>query len=125
MYKELLIDKFLDVIECIDIIETRFIEIKSAEDFVISAKGVEKLDSISMRLQTIGEIINKIYKKEPALLEKYPQIKWNDIIGMRNVISHAYMEIDYNVIFKTCKTHLPVLKETIKSILNSLNDSKE
>ena len=125
MHKELLSDKFLDVIECIDIIESRFIVIKSPEDFVESVNGVEKLDSISMRLQTIGEIINKIYKKEAALLENYPQVKWNDIIGMRNVISHAYMEIDHNIIYKTCKTHLPVLKETIKSILNSLNEQKD
>jgi len=89
MHKELLVDKFLDIIECIDIVEARFIEINNPDDFVSSVKGIEKLDSISMRLQTIGEIVSKIYKKESALLEKYPQIKWNDIIGMRNVISHA------------------------------------
>ena len=40
MHKELLIDKFLDVIECIDIIESRFIVIKSPEDFVESVNGV-------------------------------------------------------------------------------------
>jgi len=125
MHKELLVDKFLDVIECVDIIEYRFLEIKTPEDFVDSVNGVEKLDSISMRLQTIGEIISKIYRKEAALLENYPQVKWNDIIGMRNVISHAYMEIDHNIIYKTCKTHLPVLKETIKIILNSLNEPKD
>lgn len=33
MYKELLIDKFLDVVECIDIIEYRFIEIKNPGRF--------------------------------------------------------------------------------------------
>ena len=125
MHKELLVDNFLDIIECIDIVEARFIEINNPEDFVSSVKGVEKLDSISMRLQTIGEIVSKIYKKESTLLEKYPQVKWNDIVGMRNVISHAYMEIDHNIIYKTCKTHLPVLRETIKSIISRLNESKD
>lgn len=72
MYKELLIDKFLDVVECIDIIESRFIEIKTPEDFVESANGVEKLDSIAMRLQVIGEIIGKINKTESQLLNQYP-----------------------------------------------------
>ncbi len=75
MYKELLIDKFLDVIECIDIIESRFIEIKTPEDFVESANGVEKLDSIAMRLQVIGEIIGKINKTESQLLNQYPEVK--------------------------------------------------
>ncbi len=72
MYKELLIDKFLDVVECIDIIESRFIEIKNPEDFVESANGVENLDSIAMRLQVIGEIIGKINKTESQLLNQYP-----------------------------------------------------
>lgn len=82
MYKELLIDKFLDVVECIDIIESRFIDIKTPEDFVESANGVEKLDSIAMRLQVIGEIIGKINKTESQLLNLYPEVKWDDIIGM-------------------------------------------
>lgn len=125
MYKELLIDKFLDVIECIDIIESRFIEIKTPEDFVESANGVEKLDSIAMRLQVIGEIIGKINKTESQLLNQYPEVKWEDIIGMRNVISHAYIEIDHNIIYKTCKTNLSVLKETVQKILIRLNESKE
>jgi uncharacterized protein with HEPN domain len=125
MHKELLIDKFLDVIECIDIIGSRFIEIKNPEDFVESANGVEKLDSIAMRLQVIGEIIGKINKTESQLLNQYPEVKWEDIIGMRNVISHAYIEIDHNIIYKTCKTNLSVLKETVQKILIRLNESKE
>lgn len=43
---------------------------------------------------------------------------------MRNVISHAYMEIDHNIIYKTCKTHLSVLKETVQKILTSINESQ-
>jgi uncharacterized protein with HEPN domain len=125
MHKELLIDKFLDIIECIEIIETRTVEIKSAEEFVLTPQGVEKLDSIAMRLQVIGEIVGKINKTESELLNQYSGVRWEDIIGMRNVISHAYMETDHNIIYKTCKTHLPILKETIKSILNSINESKD
>lgn len=78
-----------------------------------------------MRLQVIGEIIGKINKTESQLLNLYPEVKWDDIIGMRNVISHAYMEIDHNIIYKTCKTHLSVLKETVQKILKSLNESQE
>ncbi len=44
---------------------------------------------------------------------------------MRNVISHAYIEIDHNIIYKTCKTNLSVLKDTVQKILTRLNESKE
>jgi uncharacterized protein with HEPN domain len=125
MHKELLQDKFFDVIECINIVEERFEKIKSAEDFITSKEGIELLDSISMRLQVIGEIINKINKSESELLNNYPQVAWADIIGMRNVISHAYMEIDNIIIYKSCKQEIPVLKKTIEKILITLNETKD
>lgn len=87
MHKELLIDKFLDVVECVALVQKRFEEIQSPDDFVITPRGIEIMDSIAMRLQVIGEIIAKINKTESVLLSKHQDVKWNDIIGMRNIIS--------------------------------------
>lgn len=41
----------------INLIEKRFKSINSSDDFLSNEAGIEKLDSISMRLQTIGEAI--------------------------------------------------------------------
>jgi len=73
----------------------------------------------------IGEIITKIKKSELHLLNKYPEANWNDIIGLRNIISHAYFEIDHNIIYKTCLQDIPVLKETTEKILITLNETKD
>jgi uncharacterized protein with HEPN domain len=45
------------IVESITLINERFQEINSSEDFLYDNKGLEKLDSISMRLQTIGEAV--------------------------------------------------------------------
>ena len=37
------------ILECIKLIELRFLKIRSPEDFVLSTEGVTILDSISMR----------------------------------------------------------------------------
>lgn len=111
MHKDLLKDKLLDVIDSIEIIESTVKEIKEPNDFVTSSFGIEKLDSISMRLQVIGKIISKINKNFPELLDRSANIEWKDIIGLRNFISHEYSSIDHMIIYSVCKGHLPELKK--------------
>lgn len=121
MRKELIKDRFLDAIESIDIISERFEQIKEPDDFVSTAHGIEKLDSIAMRLQVIGELISKVYKNSPQIFSNYPNIFWKDIIGLRNIISHEYAAIDHNIIYGVCKEHLPILRETLLKIIKSLD----
>lgn len=96
MRKDLLKDKLLDIIDSIEIIESRIVEIKEPDDFVSSKSGLEKLDSISMRLQVIGEIVSRINKHFPQLLDNYKSVVWKDIIGLRNII---FLYRSYNYLF--------------------------
>lgn len=111
MRKELIKDKLLDVLDSIDIIDERFKQINEPDDFVKSAFGSEKLDSITMRLQVVGKIISKPYKMSPNIFSNYPEIIWKDIIGLRNIISHEYHNVDHTITYSLCKEHLPRLKE--------------
>ncbi|MCL6493708.1 MAG: DUF86 domain-containing protein [Ignavibacterium sp.] len=90
MRKDLLKDKLLDIIDSIEIIESRIVEIKEPDDYVSSKSGLENLDSISMRLQVIGEIVSRINKHFPQLPDNYKSVVWKDIVGLRNIISHEY-----------------------------------
>lgn len=63
-----LFDLFSSVSESVSIVEERFSKIKSAEDFISSKEGHVLLDSISMRLQFIGETIKKIEHYNPTIL---------------------------------------------------------
>lgn len=55
------------------------------------------------------------------------QIPWRQIIGMRNIISHDYGEIQIEILWKTAKFHIPDLILKIQELLNehpntTLND---
>lgn len=103
------------ILESIEIIQRRFHEISSADDFVNSDCGIDKLDAISMRLQAIGEALKSIHKTNPNLLV---QVKvssyWSEIIRLREIISHHYVDLDAEIIFDICKNELSELENNIQ-----------
>lgn len=88
-------DSFLSIIQAIELIENRFVGISEPNDFMNTDKGLMILDSISMRLQIIGENSKDIYKIDKSFLEKYPEIEWENIMRLRDVISHHYNILDF------------------------------
>ena len=98
-------------------IENRFSKINSADDLVSSADGILILDAIAMRLQVVGELLKKINKMNILLLENYPEIKWDKIMRLRDIVSHHYEKVDHEIIFDICKNHIPRLNSTIHEII--------
>lgn len=49
---------------------------------------------------------------------KYPQIPWVDIIGMRNRLVHAYFDIDLDILWNTATTKLEPLIEQLDIIIS-------
>jgi len=120
MSKELIIKKLLDVSESIEMVLSRSSKINVAEDFSASVEGGELFDAILMRLQMIGEVLKKVAKTNPEILQSHPEIEWNKVIGLRDVISHDYMFVDEGVIFSICKDKMPKLKEAVIRIITEL-----
>ncbi|MBI9037263.1 MAG: DUF86 domain-containing protein [Bacteroidales bacterium] len=117
--KELVQDILYQILDATQKVITRFIPIKTVEDFANSPEGMEKLDSICMQLITIGESLKNIDKiTNKTLLMKYPEIDWKGAKGLRDIITHQYFDIDAEEIFWVCKNHIPSLSETIKKIIN-------
>jgi len=99
----------------------RFGPIKSADDFIGSEAGMEKLDAICMQLIAIGEGLKNLDKVTAnSLLPKYPQIEWHKAKALRDIISHHYFDVNAEAIFDVCKNHIPALKETILKIKNEI-----
>jgi len=54
------------------------------------------------------EIIGEASKNIPiGLQNKYPQIPWKKMYGLRNLIAHEYFGIDYEMIWEISKNDLP------------------
>ena len=99
-------------------LQERTANIGSTDDFLLSPSGMEKLDAACMVLIAIGESIKNLDKlTNGKMLPTYPNIPWNAIYSMRNLISHEYANIDEEIIVSAINEDLPPLKSAIESLL--------
>ena len=109
------------ILESIKIINRRFKNIKSSDDFLDSDEGLDKLDGISMRIQAIGEALKNLFKRETELLLRVSDKNyWSRIIKTRDFISHHYVDIDAEAVFDICSSELEELNTKIEGIKNYL-----
>jgi uncharacterized protein with HEPN domain len=71
-------------------------------------------DAVVRQLGIIGEAARRVSR---SLQEDSPEIPWADIVGMRNILIHDYLEVDLGEVWKTVQDDLPALKEEVLEIL--------
>lgn len=105
-------------------IARRFASIASPEDLVISEEGLGKLDAICMQLIAIGENVKNLDKvTKGGLLLRHPQIEWKRVMGIRDVLSHHYFDLDAEVVYSVCENHIEKLVRTVHRMLTELEKS--
>jgi len=115
-------EKLKQVRDALKRIQRRFQFIESPDDFMATDENRDMLDAISMMLVAIGENFKKIDKETDfLLLPRYPNIDWNGIKGVRDVLAHGYFDIDYEVIFQICDKEITPLLATVETMLQELN----
>jgi uncharacterized protein with HEPN domain len=65
-------------------------------------------------IEIIGEAAYQISEDTRAQL---PGIPWEDIIGMRHRLVHAYFDINLDILWRTVQDDLPPLIPALESIL--------
>ena len=120
--KEMLLSTLEDIKYSLELILKRANNINSSDDFLKDENGLQKLDSIAMRLSAIGEGFKNIDKlSNNQLLIKYPNIPWKNVKGIRDILSHHYFDLDAEVNFNICKKDANELLETTIKIIEELN----
>ncbi len=100
----------VDVQLFIDELETFFPKEKKFENFnnnVLLKRAVERM------FEVIGEAI-KNYKN---LNNTFEISQAKEIIGLRNIIAHAYDSVDYPKLWAIFINHIPKLKTEINSLI--------
>jgi len=93
----------------------RFEPIASPADFTASDEGMEKLDAICMQLIALGESTKGLDKlTDGQLLARYPEVEWKRVMGIRDVISHHYFDLDADVVYSVCADHISALLSTLQ-----------
>lgn len=103
-----------DILQNIRYIES-FIKNMSYEEFVSDRKT-------SYAVVRCIEIIGEAAKNIPDdIREKYPDIPWKKMAGMRDKISHFYFGIDMKKVWLTVERDIPRIKPMIKNALRDIS----
>jgi uncharacterized protein with HEPN domain len=57
-------------------------------------------------IEILGEAA---YQVTPHTRDQVPDIPWDDMVGMRHRLVHAYFDIDLDILWKTAQEDLPPL----------------
>ena len=77
-----------------------------------------KLQMASIKeLEIIGEAVRNL---PVEFKEKYTNIPWKDIAGMRSFLIHEYFEIDLDLVWDTIQTRVPELKKEVEEIVKEV-----
>jgi len=101
-----------DIIEAIAKIE-RYVANLSFEDF--SRKEIV-IDATIRNFEIIGEAVKRIPEN---IKQKYPQVEWKKIAGLRDILIHEYSAIDLEILWDIIKNKLPDFKKNISKILEN------
>ena len=80
-------------------------------------KNKDIKDATIRRIEIIGEAVKNISQDFKV---KYPKIEWKKIAGSRDVMIHAYFNVDLDIVWEIVKKDLPKLKKQIHGIFKSL-----
>lgn len=101
-----------------DLLHNILVAIERIEGHVRSAESPAAVeDGVIFNLIVIGEAASKL---PVDFLERHKDVPWEDMIGMRHRLVHAYFIIDPQTVWDTVRNDLPVLKGKISAILASL-----
>ena len=72
-------------------------------------------------VEVIGEAAVRV---STAARDRYPQIPWPSIAGMRNRLIHGYDVVDFDVVWKVIQCDLPALIIELDKIVVPADDTK-
>ncbi|RLD17368.1 MAG: DUF86 domain-containing protein [Caldiserica bacterium] len=93
---------------------------EQAEEFIkgIDFEEFEKDKKTNYAVLRCLEIMGEAAKQVPdEIREKYPEIPWRDIAGMRDKVIHFYFGINLKRVWLVVKDEIPKLKPLLEKIL--------
>jgi uncharacterized protein with HEPN domain len=107
-----------DIIQAMEAIE-KFVEGMEFEELV---KDDKTSSAVIRKFEILGEAGRNI---PDWMREKYPQIPWKRMVGMRDRLIHGYFGIDYKLVWDTIKVEIPRIKSELERILQQIEGERD
>lgn len=102
--------RLIHILEAISDIDEFLLNV-SYDEFL---KDKMRFQATLRELEIIGEASNRVSKE---IMEKYSEISWLKMIGLRNLVIHEYFGVDSKTIWNIIAKDIPKLEESITILL--------
>jgi len=72
------------------------------------------IDAVIRNIEIIGEAASHVPEN---IQERYADVPWHQMKGMRNILIHEYFGVDIDVLWRTVQEDLPSLKIKIQKVI--------
>ena len=86
-------------------------------DFEAFAADDKTTSAVVRKLEIVGEATKNVPE---AIRQKYSQVPWRQMAGMRARIIHAYFDINYTIVWEVVTELIPPLQPIIQQILEDI-----
>lgn len=100
------------ILEAIEKIESYI----HGSDFDAFRKNSMMIDAVVRELEIIGEATGHL---SDSFRTQHPNMPWPKIKAMRNYLIHEYFGVSVKIVWETCHSNLPRLKQFILTKLSS------
>jgi uncharacterized protein with HEPN domain len=113
-------EEFLDYIEDVIGAMNDALSFVKDMDYDVFLRDKKTIYAVNRALEIIGEATKNI----PASVKnRYPQIPWKKMAGMRDKVIHEYFGVDLKRVWSTIKEDIPDLKPLFEKILSDFKQS--
>ncbi|MCD6514489.1 MAG: DUF86 domain-containing protein [Candidatus Odinarchaeota archaeon] len=92
----------------------QFVKGMSYDEFT---KDDKTIFAVIRSLEVIGEAVKNIPE---TIREKYPEIPWKAMAGMRDKLIHEYFGVDLKILWDTVKKRIPKIKPFFEKMLKEI-----
>ena len=78
----------------------------SGYDFERFSKDRKTVDAVVRRFEIIGEAVKGLPQE---WTDQEPDVPWHAIAGFRNILAHAYFQVDEEIVWQAIERDLPPL----------------
>jgi len=103
-----------DIIEHMNYAE-EFIKYMTFEEF---ANDKRTILSVTKCIEIVGEATKQI---PDSIREKYPEVPWRDMAGIRDRLVHGYFKVNLETVWMTVTSEFPELRPMMENVLADID----